>query len=50
LVLVGNPEGRRPLGRPRHRWEYDIKIKLKEIGCKNLDWVHWGAAVNFWIL
>jgi hypothetical protein len=31
-VLVGRPEGKRPLGRPRRRWEYNIKLDLKEIG------------------
>jgi hypothetical protein len=31
-VLVGAPEGKKPLGRPRHRWEYNIKIDLREIG------------------
>jgi hypothetical protein len=31
-VLVGRPEGERPLGRPRHRWEYNIKLYLREIG------------------
>jgi hypothetical protein len=31
-VFVGKPEGRRPFGRPRHRWDDDIKINLKEIG------------------
>jgi hypothetical protein len=32
-VLVGKPEGRRPLGRPRCRWKYNIKMDLREIGC-----------------
>jgi len=32
-VLVGKPEGRRPLGRPRRRWEDDIKMTLQEVGC-----------------
>ena len=32
-VLVGKPEGRRPLGRPRCRWEYNIKMDLREVGC-----------------
>jgi hypothetical protein len=31
-ILVGKPEGKRPLGRPRHRWMYNIKIDLREIG------------------
>jgi len=32
-VLVGKPEGKRPLGRPRHRWEDNIKMDLQELGC-----------------
>jgi hypothetical protein len=33
-VLVGKPEGKRPLGRPRHRWEDGIRMDLREIGCR----------------
>jgi hypothetical protein len=32
-VLVGKPEGKRPLGRPRRKWEYNIKMDLQEVGC-----------------
>ena len=32
-VLVGKPEGKRPLGRPRRRWEHNIKMDLREVGC-----------------
>ena len=32
-VLVGKPEGKRPLGRPRRRWEYNIKMDLQEVEC-----------------
>jgi len=32
-VLVGKPEGKRPLGRPRHRWEDNMKMDLQEVGC-----------------
>jgi len=32
-ALVGKPEGKRPLGRPRHKWEDDIKMDLQEVGC-----------------
>jgi hypothetical protein len=35
-ILVGKPEGKRPLGRPRCRWVYNIKMRLEEIGCKVL--------------
>jgi hypothetical protein len=38
-VLVGKPEGKRPMGRPRHRWEDNIKIDLQEVGCGGMDWI-----------
>jgi len=38
-VLVGKPEGKRPLGRPRRRWENNIKIDLQEVGCGGMDWI-----------
>jgi len=38
-VLVGKPEGTRPLGRPRHRWENNIKMDLQEVGCEGIDWI-----------
>jgi hypothetical protein len=51
--LVGKPEGRRPLGRPRHRWEDNIKKDLQEVGCGGMDWIYlaqyrdsWRARVN----
>jgi len=37
-VLVGKPEGKRPLGKPRHRWEVNIKMDLQEVGCGGMDW------------
>jgi hypothetical protein len=39
IVLVGKPEGRRPLGRPRHRWEDDIKMDLQEVRFGGMDWI-----------
>jgi hypothetical protein len=52
-ILVGRSEGRRPLGRPRHRWEDNIKMDLREIGSGNVDCIHlaqdrdrWRALVN----
>ena len=49
-VLVGKREERRPLGRPRRRWEDNIKIDLQEVGCVGMDWTElaqdrdrWGA-------
>jgi len=38
-VLVGKAEGKRPLGRPRHRWEDNIKMDLQEVGCGGMDWI-----------
>jgi hypothetical protein len=40
--LVGRPEGKRPLGRPRHRWEDNIKVDLQEVGCVGMDWIELG--------
>jgi hypothetical protein len=52
-ILVGWPEGRRPLGTPRRRWEDNIKMDLGEIGFGDMDWIHlaqdrgrWWAVVN----
>jgi len=51
-VLVGKPEGKRPLGRPGHRWEDNIKMDLQEVG-GGIDWIElaqdrdsWRALVN----
>jgi hypothetical protein len=38
-VLEGKPEGRRPLGRPRHRWEGNFKMNLQEVGCGGMEWI-----------
>jgi len=38
-VLVGKPEGRRPLGRPRRRWADNIRTDLQEMGCVYMDWI-----------
>jgi hypothetical protein len=38
-VLVGKPEGKRPLGRPRHRWEDGIRMDLGEIGLGGVSWI-----------
>jgi hypothetical protein len=52
-VLVGRPEGKRPLGRPRRRWEDNIKMDLREIGIEWANWIQlaqdraqWRAFVN----
>ena len=52
-VLVGKSEGKRQLGRPRHRWENNIKIDLQKVGCGCMGWIEldqdmdrWRALVN----
>jgi hypothetical protein len=47
-ILVGKPEGRRPLGRPRRRWEDNIKTDLREIGFGYVDWIHWAQDRDRW--
>jgi len=57
-VLVGKSEGKRPLGRPRRRWEDNIKMNLYKVGCEVMDWIelaqdrdrqraHVNAVMNF---
>jgi hypothetical protein len=52
-ILVGKPEGKRPLGRPRRRWVDKVKMDLREIGLDGMDWIdlaqdrdQWRALVN----
>jgi hypothetical protein len=52
-TLVGKPEGKRPLGRPKHKWVGNIKIDLREVGWDDMDWIdmaqdrdQWMALVN----
>jgi hypothetical protein len=47
-VLVGNPEGKRPLGRPRRRWEDGIRIDLREIGLGAVDWIRLSQDRDRW--
>ena len=47
-VLVGKPEGKRPLGRPRHRWEYNIKMDLQEVGGGHGDWMELAQGRDRW--
>jgi hypothetical protein len=60
-VLMGKPEGKRPLGRQRHRWENGIRMDLREIGWGSVEWIQlaqdrerWWAVVktmmNLWVL
>ena len=59
-VLVGKPEGKRLLGRPTRRWEDNIKMDFREIGCVGMDWIElaqdrdrWqtvvNAVMNLWV-
>jgi hypothetical protein len=59
-VLMGKPEGKRPLRQPRRRWENNIKMDLQEVGCGFMDWIElaqdrdrWraleNAVMNFWV-
>jgi hypothetical protein len=52
-ISVGKPEGKKPLGRPRYRWEDNIRMNLKKIGWGGMDWIdlaqdrdQWRALVN----
>jgi hypothetical protein len=52
-ILAEKPEGKRPLGRPRRRWEDNIKVDLREIGIEGVDWIElahdrdqWRTCVN----
>jgi hypothetical protein len=47
-ILVGRPEGRRPLLRPRRRWEGNIKMDLREIGFGEVDWIYWAQDRDRW--
>jgi len=47
-VLVGKPEGKRPLGRPRHRWEDNIKMDLHEVGSGSIDWLKLAQDRDRW--
>jgi hypothetical protein len=53
MHLVGKAEGKRPLGRPRHRWDDNVRMDLREIGWGGMDWIdlaqdrdQWRALVN----
>jgi hypothetical protein len=48
MILVGKPEGNRPLGRPRHRWVDNMKMDLREIGWDGIDWIELAQDRNQW--
>ena len=45
---MGKPEGMRSLGRPRRRWEDNIKMGLKEVGCGGMDWIELAQDRDWW--
>jgi hypothetical protein len=47
-VLVGKPEGKKPLGRPRRSWENDIKMGVQEVGCGGMDWIELAQYRDRW--
>ena len=47
-ILVGKPEGKRPLERPRCRWEDNIKMDLQEVGCGGMDWIELAQDGDRW--
>jgi len=47
-VLVGKPEGRRPLGKPRRRWVDNIRMDLQEVGCGYMDWIGLAQDRDSW--
>jgi hypothetical protein len=47
-ILVGKPGGKRPQGRPRHRWVDNIKIDLREIGWDGMDWIQLAEDTDQW--
>jgi hypothetical protein len=47
-VLVGKPEGKSPLWRPKNRWEDNIKMELQEVGCGGMDWIELAQERDRW--
>jgi len=47
-VLLGEPEGRRPLGKPRRRWADNIRMDLQEVGCGYMDWIALAQDTDRW--
>jgi len=48
-VLIGKPEGNRPFGRPKRRWEDNIKMDLQEVGCGGMDWIEMAQDRDRWL-
>ena len=47
-VLVGKPEGKRPLGRPRRKWVNNIRMDLQEVGCGSIYWIELAQDRDSW--
>ena len=47
-ILTSKPTGKIPLGRPRRRWEENIRMDLEEIGINAGNWVDWGQDMDYW--
>ena len=47
-VLVGKPKGKRPLLRPKRRWEDNIKVDVQEVGCGYMDWIELAGYMDRW--
>jgi hypothetical protein len=47
-ILVGKSDGKRPLGRPRRRWEDNIKMDIQEVECGDMDWIELDQDRNRW--
>jgi hypothetical protein len=48
MILVRKPEGKRPIGKPRHTWEDNIKMDLQEVGCGGMDWIELAHDRDRW--
>jgi 3-oxoacyl-ACP reductase-like protein len=48
MVLVGKPEGKRPLGRTRRRWEDNMKADLQQVGCVGMGWIELAQGRDRW--
>jgi hypothetical protein len=47
-VLVGKPVGKRPLRRPRHKWEVNVKMDRQKVGCVGMDWIELAEVRDSW--
>jgi len=47
-ILFGKPEGKRSLGKPRRKWEDNIKMDLQEVGCGGMDWIELAQDSDIW--